>query len=239
VVILNETAARTYFPGQDPIGQTVQVSGTRRIVGIVADVRGFGPENSIEREAFGPLSRNDEVGGTLVLKTTGRSAATASQVRAAIWAEFPDAAIPPPRMLEEDFGRYIATRRFSMLLLTLFGVLGVTIAAVGVYGVMAYVVTQRTREIGIRLALGAGPSRILWSVLGRASSQVAVGLLLGLGLAWLLEASVERFLFQVEPHDLRLYAAVSFALISAALMAAFFPGRRAASVDPLVALRTE
>jgi ABC-type antimicrobial peptide transport system permease subunit len=174
-----------------------------------------------------------------MLKTTGRSAATASQVKAAIWAEFPDAAIPAPRMLEEHFGRYIATRRFSMLLLTLFGVLGVTIAAVGVYGVMAYVVTQRTREIGIRLALGAGPSRILWSVLGRASSQVAAGLFLGLGLAWLLEASVERFLFQVQPHDLRLYAAVSFALISAALMAAFFPGRRAARVDPIVALRME
>jgi predicted permease len=165
VAILNEAAAKTYFPNQDPIGQSFGMSGSRTIVGVVGNVRGFGPERTIERESFVPMAQAEVNGGTLLLKTTDNSAAIAPQVKAAIWSEFPNVAIPAPRTLEQGLGRLIAERRFSMFLLSLFGVLGVTIAAVGIYGVMTYVVTRRTREIGIRMALGAGSSTILWSVL--------------------------------------------------------------------------
>jgi ABC-type antimicrobial peptide transport system permease subunit len=126
-----------------------------------------------------------------------------------------------------------------MLVLSVFGLLGLTIAGVGIYGVTAYVVAERTREIGIRMALGALSSTILCSVLGRALALIALGLVAGLGITWLLATSVGRFLFSVEPHDLRIYAAVCGVLVSSAFLAALFPARRAARVDPLVALRLE
>jgi putative ABC transport system permease protein len=126
-----------------------------------------------------------------------------------------------------------------MLLLALFGLLGVTIAGAGIYGVMAYVVTQRTQEIGIRRALGAMPSSILLSVLGGALLYLAIGLAIGMMGAWALSELVKGFLFQVQPHDLTVYAAVVSVLVAAGLAAAYFPARRAAGVDPLVALRME
>jgi ABC-type antimicrobial peptide transport system permease subunit len=118
-------------------------------------------------------------------------------------------------------------------------VLGLAIAAVGLYGVMAYLVTQRTPEIGIRMALGAQPSTILRSVLVRALRQLAAGLAIGLTAAWLLSTLVTDFLFRIEPHDLRIYAAAAIALLLAGLAAALLPARRAARVDPLIALRLE
>ena len=126
-----------------------------------------------------------------------------------------------------------------MLLLGLFGVLGIVIACVGIYGVMAYVVTQRTQEIGIRMALGAMPAAILWSVLGRAIAYLAGGLGIGLTGAWLLGAFVSGFLFQIPPHDVRVYAGVSATLVAAGVAAAWLPARRAARLDPLAALRLD
>jgi ABC-type antimicrobial peptide transport system permease subunit len=126
-----------------------------------------------------------------------------------------------------------------MLLLGLFGLLGVVIACVGIYGVMAYVVTQRTQEIGIRMALGATPGAVLWSVLGRAGTYLAGGLALGLVGAWLLSALVAGFLFEIRPHDPWVYAGVTATLAATGITAALLPARRAARVDPLVALRLE
>jgi putative ABC transport system permease protein len=240
VVILNETAAKIYFPGEDPIGRVVRFfSEQRTIVGVVGDVRGFGPERLSDPESYLPMAQGSGGGGTLLVRTAGDTAAIIPQVKAAIWSEFPNLAIPPPRTLEQAFGNYIAQRRFTMLVLSVFGLLGLTIAGVGIYGVTAYVVAERTREIGIRMALGALSSTILCSVLGRALALIALGLVAGLGITWLLATSVGRFLFSVEPHDLRIYAAVCGVLVSSAFLAALFPARRAARVDPLVALRLE
>jgi predicted permease len=239
VVILNETAAKIYFPGEDPIGRVVRFHEQRTIVGIVGDVRTSGPELPVDPESYLPMAQGARGGGTLLVRTAGRSAPIIPQVKAAIWSEFPNLAIPTPRTLEQAFGNYIAERRFTMLVLSVFGLLGVTIAGVGIYGVTAYVVTERTREIGIRIALGAVPSSILRSVLRRALGLIGLGLLAGLGTAWLLATSVERFLFSVDPHDLRIYAAVCGVLVSSAFLAAFLPARRASRVDPLVALRAE
>jgi ABC-type antimicrobial peptide transport system permease subunit len=162
-------------------------------------------------------------------------------VRQAIWSEFPDAL--PTRIDEHTLTYYfdalVAQRRFNMLLLALFGVLGLSIASVGIYGVMGYIVSQRTQEIGIRMALGAQPSTILRSVLGSALLTMLLGIAIGLIGAWGLSGLVRGFLFEVQPHDPRVYAGALLVLATTGLAAAFGPARRASSVDPLIALRAE
>ena len=137
------------------------------------------------------------------------------------------------------FNTLAAQRKFNMLLLGLFGLLGIVIAGVGIYGVMAYIVAQRTPEIGIRMALGAAPSQILVDVLTRATSDVAIGLALGMASAWALARFVQRFLFEVQPHDRVVYVSVAAVLLTTGVVAALIPARRAARVDPIVALRAE
>jgi putative ABC transport system permease protein len=239
VVIINDLAARKFFSGEDPIGQTVQFLGTRRIVGVVGNIRHDGPETDWRRQGFVPLEQSRAIGATLVLRLSRNAGDVVPAMKSAIWAEFPGLALPEIRTLSQYLNKLIAQRRFNMLLLGLFGLLGIVIACVGIYGVMAYVVTQRTHEIGIRMALGALPASILWSVLGRAIVYLAGGLAIGLVGARLLGALVSGFLFQIPPNDLRVYAGVIATLVAAGLAAAWLPARRAARVDPLVALRLE
>jgi putative ABC transport system permease protein len=239
VVIINEAAARKYFPGEDPVGRTVRFLGVRRIVGVVGSIRHDGPEADWRRQGFVPLDQSRAVGATLVLRLSGDVTDVLPAVKSAIWSEFPGLALPDIQTLSQYFNNLIAQRRFNMLLLSLFGVLGIVIACVGIYGVMAYVVTQRTHEIGIRMALGAVPAAILRSVLGRAAMYLAGGLAIGLVGAWVLGGLVSGFLFQIPPHDLRVYAGVSATLVAAGVAAAWFPARRASRVDPLVALRLD
>jgi hypothetical protein len=234
--MINETAARTFFAGEEPLGQVIRVdAGDRIVVGIIGDARGFGPERASESEALVPATQARWwSGGTLLVRTVRDPVGHIPRVKAAVWEE-----LPPPRTLEDRFGAYVAQRRFSMLVFTLFGVLGLTIAGVGIYGVMTHIVTQRTREIGVRIALGALPSKILWAVLWRAVTPVGIGLIAGFGITWLAAAAVARFLFNVEPYDTGIYAAVCGVIVLSAFTAAFFPARRAARVDPLIALRFE
>jgi predicted permease len=239
VIIINDAAARKYFPGVDPIGQMVQFLGTRRIVGVVGSIRHDGPEADWRRQGFVPLDQSRAIGATLVLRLSPSGGNVVPAVKSAVWSQFPGLALPDIRTLSQYFNNLIAQRRFNMLLLGLFGLLGIVIACAGIYGVMAYVVTQRTQEIGIRMALGAVPAAILRSVLGRAAIYLAGGLAIGLMGAWLLGGLVSGFLFQIPPHDLRVFAGVSALLVAAGLAAAWLPARRAARVDPLVALRLE
>ena len=239
VVIFNELAARRYF-GEEALGKIVQVAGTRRtIVGIVGNIRHDGPESDWRTQAFIPLAQSRSIGATLVLRTAGAPETILPAVRSAIWSEFPNVPIPDIYTLEFLFSRLVAPRQFNMLLLGLFGVLGILIAAIGIYGVMAYIVTQRTQEIGIRLALGALPGGILRSVLAQALRYLVVGLAIGAAGAWSLAGVVESFLFEVQPHDPAVYAAVLLVLTVIGLSAAFLPAHRAARVDPLVALRMD
>jgi putative ABC transport system permease protein len=239
VVIINEAAARRFFPGEDPIGQTVQFLGLRRIVGVVGSIRHDGPETEWRRQGFVPIDQSRAVGATLVMRLSRAPADLLPAVKAAIWSEFPSLALPDVETLSRYLGRLVAQRRFNMLLLNLFGLLGTVIALVGIYGVMAYVVLLRTQEIGIRMALGAAPATILRSVLKRAGAYLAGGLAIGLALSWVLSLLVAGFLFQVHPHDPAVYLAVAVTLVAGGLMAAFVPARRAARVDPLAALRMD
>jgi ABC-type antimicrobial peptide transport system permease subunit len=141
--------------------------------------------------------------------------------------------------LEHYFDNLVAQRRVNMRLLGVFGLLGACVAAVGIYGVMAYLVTQRAREIGIRMALGASPAVILRTVLARTGAYVGVGLAAGVFLGWMLSMTVRGLLFGVQPHDPLVYVFVAATISGLAALAALVPARRASSVDPIVALQCE
>jgi ABC-type antimicrobial peptide transport system permease subunit len=175
-----------------------------------------------------------------VLRTSGDPLDLLPAVKAAIWSVSRDQRISGPIFtLEGYMDRLIAQRRFNMALLALFGVLGLAISAVGIYGVMAYLVAQRTAEIGVRMALGATPGSVVGMVLRRAGVLMALGLALGTGASCSLAAAVKSFLFQVEPTDPGVLAGSLAVLTMAGLAASVVPARRAASVDPLIALRRE
>lgn len=241
VVILNQAAAERYFKGEEVIGKTVRLDGIRRVVGVVGNIRTDGPEDGWRTQAYVPVWQSRVHGATLVIRTAPGARGILSAVRQAVWSEFPAAL--PTHVVESTLDKYfealVAQRRFNMLLLSLFGVLGLTIASVGIYGVIAYAVSQRTQEIGIRMALGALPSTILKSVLGGALLYMMAGLAIGLMGAWGLAGLVKGFLFQIQPHDPKVYAGVLLVLAITGLAAAFLPARRASHVDPLIALRME
>ena len=177
---------------------------------------------------------------TLVMRTTGRAIDVLPAARAAIWSVNKEQRLRTETVtLEGYMDRLIAQRRFNMALLALFGVLGLVIAAAGIYGVMAYVVAQRTNEIGVRMALGATRRHVIVMVLLRASMLMAAGIVVGAAVAWWFSAGVKTFLFEVEPNDARIFAAALVTLAAAGLLASAVPARRAASVDPVIALRQE
>jgi putative ABC transport system permease protein len=241
VVVINEAAAAKYWPGTDALGQHVKVNGKDRVVvGIVHNIRHLGPETAPRQECYVPLAQNPPIGADLVMRTSGDPLAVLPAVKAAIWSVNKEQRLSRDTVtLEGYMDRLIAQRRFNMALLGLFGVLGLVIAGVGIYGVMAYIVAQRTNEIGVRMALGATRGTVVGMVLARAAVLMAIGLAVGLGGAWYLRSTVRTFLFEVEPTNAWVFAAALGSLAAAGLLASAIPARRAASVDPLVALRHE
>jgi putative ABC transport system permease protein len=187
-----------------------------------------------------PVAQNGVSGMTLALRTSGDPMALLPAVKAAIWSVNKEQRLSGDVFtLEGYMDRLIAQRRFNMTLLVLFGALGLIIAGIGIYGVMAYIVAQRTGEIGVRMALGATRANVVSMVLKRAGAMMILGLAIGGVVAWYTSAVVRTFLFQTEPNDIRILAAAVATLAAAGLLASAIPARRAASVDPLVALRHE
>lgn len=183
---------------------------------------------------------NPRIGfGSVLIKTAGDPLALVPLVRSAVYDVLPDVPLRDVQTMDQIVWRRTAQRRLNMLLLGLFGVLGLAIAVVGIYGLMAYVVTQQAREIGIRLALGATRGRVIRMFLQRAAVLVAAGLAIGAPVAWALRGAATSFLFQLDPGDPRVFAAALAILAAAALAAGFIPARRASSIDPLAALRSE
>jgi predicted permease len=239
VVLLSEVAARLYFDGRDPIGQKITINGDRTVVGVVGDIRLEGPEKDARPQAFTPWAQGSSAGGDLVIRTTGNPLHVVSAVRHAVQAVLPDLVVPEAQTFEAMFDRIIAQRKFNMLLLSLFGLLGAVIAAAGIYGVMAFVVEQRRTEFGVRMALGAERRRILLGVLRRAAFCTAAGLTVGLSIAVGLSFLIRSFLFEVQPADPLVFAAIAALLVTIALLAALVPALRASRVDPIAALRAE
>jgi putative ABC transport system permease protein len=245
VTLINESAAMKFLPGEDPIGRSVTINDqTRTIVGVVGDVHQSSLETGPLGEAYVPMDQSTNLhyalaAAELVVRTSGDSYDVLPALKSAVLTVLPDVPLRNVRTMEELISRRVAQRRLNMLLLGLFGLLGLVISAVGIYGVMACIVSQRTREIGVRMALGATRSRVVWMVLANAIVLVAAGLIIGGVGAWYLSATAKTFLFGLQPTDPRAFAAALVSLSLAALAASIIPARRAAGVDPIVALRAE
>lgn len=211
VVILNETAARQYFGGREALGATVGLrGGAPAVVGIVADVRLGGPEIDLRAEAYLPLGGDASGSSQLVVRTAGPPAALVPSIRAAIGEVLSPGELSSRTQIVEDLFRVItADRRFNAGLMTLFGVLGLLIGAAGIYAVMAFVVAQQTRDIGVRMALGAAPGRVLRGVLAHAGAHLAVGLVVGLTIAWAASRFIASLLFGVQATDPLVYVSVA------------------------------
>jgi predicted permease len=243
VVILSDAAARMFFGGDNPLGRTVVVVGggdERRVVGVVANVRQAGLEVSPGPEVYLPMAQTrSQSNGFVLLHTSGDPSDALPALRAAVADVLPQQPLRQIARLDDLVAAQTAERRLNMLMFSLFGVLGLTIAAVGLFGVLAYLVSQQTRDIGIRMALGATRARVVAGVLGHAGGLVAVGLVTGGLAAWSLSNLAGRFLFGLDPRDTRAYAVAMITLLAGALVAAVLPARRAASVNPIEALRNE
>jgi predicted permease len=248
VVIINETMARTYWPNVDALGRRFKLGDPAdntpwmTIVGIVGDVRQMGIDVPVKAEMYMPYRQADlrfYVPRDLVFRTAGDPASLVGSVRQAIRAVDPDQPISDVATMEEVLGREISQRRLGMILLTAFAVLALLLASLGIYGVLAYFVAQHRNEIGVRLALGATPAKILLFVLQKGMRLTLLGVGIGLAASFALTRLMTSLLFGVNPVDPLTFAAVPVLLAVVAFLACWIPARRAAKVDPVVALRYE
>lgn len=252
VMIVNETLANALFPGQDPIGRRVgcceagpdgETPIFKVIVGVAADIRSLGLAEEVYPEFYLPIAQApdnswDWIERTMyiVARTDGDPASFVPELRRVVARLDPDVPLYNVSTMEERMADSGATARFNTLLLTLLGVIGLVLSAIGIYGVVAYFVTQRTSEIGVRMALGATPGDVIRLVLRQAAIPVTAGLLLGLAASAAATRVLAASLVGVERTDPLTLAAVVILLASAALLASVVPARRAASVDPTSAL---
>jgi putative ABC transport system permease protein len=248
VAIVNDAMARKFWPNEQALGKRFRlnlVGGTFRlfqIVGIVADVKEMGLDEAPKEEMYFPYWQaqgNYMVPSTLVVHTKGDPISIASAVREAVWSVDTDQPVSQVGTMNDVLDREVAQRRVQAILLGALAALAMTLACVGIYGVMAYLVTQQNHEIGIRVALGADSRNILGLVLGRGAKWTATGVGIGIAAALLVSRLMRSLLFGVSPFDPLTFAAVTFVLAFVALAACYIPARRASRVDPIVALRYE
>jgi putative ABC transport system permease protein len=240
VVLLNEAAVRRYFPTEDPLGLTIDFGGPGgEVVGIVRDVKQYGLHEDARAEAYLPHAQLASRSMRVVVRTAGDPAALTGALRREVHALDPNLPVERFVTLEEVVARAAATQRFLASLVTLFAALALTLAAVGIFGVMSYTVIQRTREIGVRLALGAPKDRIVGMLLGRGLALAGLGAVIGVAAALLLSGVLRTQLFGVAATDVLTYATVALLLLVVAAAACYLPARRATAVDPMIALREE
>jgi putative ABC transport system permease protein len=241
IILINETLARRFIPGEDPIGKRLITFGSpHEIVGVVGDARQGALNLPPSPEIYFPNTQRafgQQV--SLVVRTNVDPASLGDAVRRAAQSVNPDAPVFRVRTMREVIAGSMAQERFNTILMTLFAVVAMLLGAVGLYGVMAYSVTQRTREIGIRVALGARRADVLRLVIRQGLRLVALGLTLGLIAALALTRLMRKLLFEVSATDPMTFAGVASLLALVALLACWIPARRAANVDPMVALRCE
>jgi putative ABC transport system permease protein len=242
-VIVNRALADKHFPGQDPIGRSIIVGwfdeGPDEIVGVVGDVHQQDLETSPRATIYWPPGRFTYPFATIAIRTAGDPRSIVPAAVAALHEIDPNVAAADIRTMEEVIDGSVAQRRLTMLLLAAFAGLALVLAAVGIYGVIGYSVSQRTQEIGIRMALGAQRGAVLRMVVGQAMRLAAIGLAAGAAGAWVLTRLMQKLLFGVTPSDPVTFVAVSASLAVVAAAAASIPGLRATRVDPVVALRAE
>jgi predicted permease len=246
IALINKTMADQLWPNQDPIGKRIKFPGNdqnpqpwRSIVGVVNDVSQYALDQKAPMQIYLPHKQFPTSFNTIVVKTAGDPETMTASVRGAILSVDKDQAVYNVATLQQLQADSISIRRFFMLLLVVFAVLALTLAVIGIYGVISYAVTQRTQEIGIRMALGAGAAEVMKLVLRSGMTLAVIGVLIGLAGAFGLTRLLATLLFGVRPTDALTFVIVSVAVIGAALLACYIPARRATKVDPLVALRYE
>jgi putative ABC transport system permease protein len=243
-VVVNETMARRFWPGEDPIGQRMRLGPNptapwETVVGVVGDMRSEGMGQDPVPTAFEFDEQQPWGSLGIVIRTTGDPARAEGALRAALREADPTIGVQDVRPLDDILGSSLAARRFAMTLISAFAFVALALAAIGVYGVLAFSVTSRTREFGIRMALGASAHNVLGLVLRQGIGWSLIGLLLGIGGAVVAGRSLRAYLFGVQSTDAVTFAAVAAALLAAVAMACIVPARRAVRVDPMQAMREE
>jgi putative ABC transport system permease protein len=244
VCVVNEALARKYFPGEDPLGRYVRGEGgtpeaqLKRIVGVVGDVR-HNLDEDPKPEIYFPEAQDASRSMVLVARADADPLSLAPAVRAQVQALDRDLPVYNVRTMDQVRAESIFRQRFSVVLLGIFAALALALASVGLYGVISYTVTQRTHEIGVRMALGAQGGDVLRMVVRQGMAHVAVGVGAGLAGSLLLTRVMAGLLYGVSATDPATFAGVSLLLAAVALAACLVPARRAAKVDPIKALRYE
>jgi predicted permease len=241
VILVNEAGARREWPGEDPIGKLADGSGSKpaRVIGVVADVRESTLEQKSSPEIYVPMTQNSDVeGATLIVRSRMNPDALAGSVLLTLRSLNPSQPATAFRPLQSLVDHSVSPRRFFVLLVTIFATLGALLAALGIYGVIAYSVTQKTQEIGVRMALGATRGRVQRAVLFQTQRLALIGLAAGtlasLGAAHLIAS----LLFATSPWDPVAYGAMAAFLLLIALLSGYFPARRASRIEPMAALRS-
>jgi len=238
--VINETMALRYFPDRSPVGQFIEnPHGRNEVVGVVADVRNQGLDSEPKKQVYLPLRQNPVPGMSVVARTERDPMSFASTLQREIWAVDAQQPIYDLSTMDQILARAVFLPRLSTTLLAVFASAALLLAALGIYGVLSYSVTQRTREIGLRMALGANATETVGLVTRHSVLLIIAGVGVGLVVAMLLARSMAGILYGVSAFDLTAFGVAALVLVSAGLSASLVPARRAVRIDPMVALREE
>jgi predicted permease len=242
VVMINETMARALWPGQDPIGKYVlnACAPERRVVGVIADVRHLALEEASGNEMYIPMRQcDDRPTYDLIVRSSLPPAPLAGAIREALRPIAPNLPGNEFRTLQQMVDKSVSPRRFTVWLLGAFAAFALVLASLGIYALISYSVSQRTQEIGIRMALGATTGNVKRQIVGQTLRLTAIGLVIGAAASWALARSLGGLLFEVTPGDPRTFLAMVVVLTVVATIAGYLPARRASAIDPMIALRAE
>jgi ABC-type lipoprotein release transport system permease subunit len=238
VILINETMARTLFPGQSALGKIIRACGERRVVGVVGDVRHLALEEASGLEMYLPIRQcRDFSSVDLVVRTSLPPAQLASAVRAALRPIAPDLPGKDFRTIQQLVDKSVSPRRFVVLLIGGFAAFALVLASLGIYSVVSYSVSQRTQEIGVRMALGASAANLQAGIVGQTLALAGIGIALGALASWALARALTGLLYGITSSDPVTFTAMLVALTSVAALASYLPARRASRIDPSVALR--
>jgi len=248
VAIINKTLADGLFPGEDPIGKRIAWTGEvlkftpispewRTVVGVVGNTQDGGPEAPPRGVVFQPFAQELSLSGVMVLRTDSNAAALAPAATRTVRRIAPDAPIENVQTIAQIKDERVAPRRLNAILVSAFGLLAVIIAAVGIAGVLAFSVSARTTEIGIRMSLGADQGRVQRMILGEGGFLLGLGLVLGVAGAFVAASVIQGLLFGVPPHDPATFIGVALAMTVIGIAACWIPARRASRIDPAITMR--